>query len=86
MGATTAEQMKHLFGSFGFLNKVIAFVKDKGVNLGMMTTTLKSIVSCDMLDLPTPCVGTCLGHAMSKVAQYATNDNKVYGGLLRKLA
>jgi hypothetical protein len=27
-----------------------------------------------------------LGHAMSKVAQYATNDNKVYGGLLRKLA
>jgi hypothetical protein len=65
---------------------VIAFVKDKGVNLGMMTTTLKSIVSCDMLDLPTPCVGTCLGHAMSKVAQYATNDNKVYGGLLRKLA
>jgi hypothetical protein len=86
MGTTTAEQMKHLFGSFEFLNKAIAFVKDKGVNLGMMTTTLKNIVSCGMLDLPTPCAETCLGHAMLKIAQYATNDNKVYGGLLRKLA
>ncbi len=63
MGNTTAEQMKHLLGSFGLLNKVIAFVKDEGIN-----TTLKSIVFCDMLDLPTPFIGTCWGHTMSKVA------------------
>ncbi len=37
-----------------------------------------------MLDLPTPFVGTCWGHAMSKVTQYATNDNKVCGGLVRE--
>ncbi len=81
MGTTTAKQMKHLLGSFGLLNKV----KDEGVNLGTMTITLKSIVSCDMLDLPIPFARTCQGHVMSKVAQYATNDNKVYGGLLGEL-
>ncbi len=48
MGITMAKQMKDLFGSFGLLNKVIAFVKDKGTNLKIMTTTLKSIVSCDI--------------------------------------
>jgi hypothetical protein len=86
MGIIMAKQMKHLLGSFRLLNKVIAFVKDKGVNLGTMTTTLKSIVFCDMLDPPTPFARTCWGHAMSKTTQYATNDNKVYGGLLGKLA
>jgi hypothetical protein len=34
-----------------------------------------------MLDLPTPFAGICWGHVMSKAAQYATNDSKVYGGL-----
>jgi hypothetical protein len=86
MGITMAKQMKHLLGSFGLLDKVIGFMKDEGINLGTMTTTLKNIVSCDMLDLPTPFARTCWGHVMSKTAQYATNDNKVYGGLLGKLA
>ncbi len=86
MGTTMVEQMNDLLGSFGLLNKVITFVKDKGVNLCMMTTILKNIIFYDMLDLPTPFVGTCWGHALSKATQYATNDNKVYGGLLGKLA
>jgi len=79
-GTTMVEQMKDLLGSFGLLNKVIAFVKDKGANLRIMTTTLKNIVSCDMLDFPTPFAGTCWGHVMSKVAQYAIDDSKVCGG------
>ncbi len=81
MGTTMVEQMKDLLGSFGFLNKVISFVKDKGVNLRIMTISLKNIIFCDMLDLPTPFAGTCWGHVMSKAASYATNDSKVYGGL-----
>jgi hypothetical protein len=60
---------------------MITFVKDKGINLKIMTTTLKNIISCDMLDLPTPFARTCWGHVMSKVTQYATNDSKVCGGL-----
>lgn len=62
------EQMKDFLSSFGLLNKVITFVKYKDTNLGMMTTTLKSIISCDLLDLPTPFVWMYGGHAMSKLA------------------
>jgi hypothetical protein len=81
VGITIVEQMKDLVGSFGLLNKVIAFVKDKGANLRTMTTTLKSIVFCAMLDLPTPFPRTCWGHVMSKIAQYAVDDSKVCGVL-----
>ncbi len=66
MGTAIVEQMKDLLGSFGLLNKVIAFVKNEGANLSTMTTTLKNIDFCDMLDLPIPFVGTCWGHVMSK--------------------
>jgi hypothetical protein len=50
------EQMKDLLSSFGLLNKVITFIKYVDTNLEMMMTTLKSIISCDLLDLPTPSV------------------------------
>jgi hypothetical protein len=48
MGIAVAKQMKDLLGSFGLLNKMIAFVKDEGTNLGMMTIALKalSLVTC----------------------------------------
>jgi hypothetical protein len=59
VGTIMAKQMKDLLGPFGLLNKVIAFVKDKGTNLKIMTITLKNIISCDMLDLPTPFARTC---------------------------
>jgi len=32
----------------GLFNKMVAFVKDEGTNLTMMTTTLKNIVSCQI--------------------------------------
>ncbi len=67
VGTTMVEQMKDFLSSFGLLNKVIAFVKYVDTNLGMMTTTLKSIISCNLLNLPTPFVLMCGGHVMSKV-------------------
>jgi hypothetical protein len=33
--------------------KIVAYVKDEGFNLNIMTTTLKSVVSCDMFSLET---------------------------------
>jgi hypothetical protein len=56
LGITMVEQMKDLLSSFGLLNKVITFIKYVDTNLKMMMTTLKSIISCDLLDLPTPSV------------------------------
>jgi hypothetical protein len=45
---------------------------DEGSNMNTMTTTLKSIVSCDMLGLEEKFQGTYFGHAFSKACQYAT--------------
>jgi hypothetical protein len=72
--------MKILLDSFSLFDKVIAFVKDECPNLNTLTNALKSIVFCSPFQLPTPFVGLCFDHAMSKVAQYATNDAKVYLG------
>jgi len=42
-----------------------------------MITTLKSIVSCDMLGLEENFQGVYIGHAFSKTCQYVTIDEKV---------
>jgi hypothetical protein len=49
VGAMMAEQMKTLLRESRLFNKVVAFVKDEGVNLPKMITTLKNIVSCHIL-------------------------------------
>jgi len=69
---------KFLLYSFGLLDKVIAYVKDEGFNLNILIFALTYIVSRFALQLTCQFVGSCFGHAMSKVAQYATNNNKVY--------
>jgi hypothetical protein len=42
-----------------------------------MLTTLKKIVSCDVLGLQKRFQGTCFGHAFVKVCQYPTIYKKV---------
>jgi hypothetical protein len=44
-----------------------------------MITSLKSVISCEVLNLPTPFNEACFGHVMNKVVQYVcslvtTND------------
>jgi hypothetical protein len=56
---------------------MIAFVKDEGNNLGTMAVTLRLIINCELFKLLRVYEGTCFGHVMSKMYQYATNDNKV---------
>jgi hypothetical protein len=46
-----------------------------------MIATIKLMNSCEALNLPHPFDGTCFGHVMNKVVQYATNDNKIFKGL-----
>jgi hypothetical protein len=48
-GATLTKQMKILLVEFNLTNKVIMYVKDEGVNLNFLTTTLTSIMSCKPL-------------------------------------
>jgi hypothetical protein len=50
-GQTLAKNLIELLDSYASRKKTIIYVKDEGSNLNIMTTTLKSIVSCDMLGL-----------------------------------
>jgi hypothetical protein len=48
----------------------------------IMTMTLKLVVPCEALDLHVAFDGACFEHAMSKVTQYAINDDKVSKDLM----
>jgi hypothetical protein len=63
--------------TFGLTSKVLCYEKDECTNLASMTTTLKSIISCEALSLLVLLDGACFGHVMSKATQYATNDDKI---------
>jgi hypothetical protein len=52
-------------------------LKNKGFNLNIKTIALNLVVSCDILGLEESYQGICFGHALSKVYQYATIDEKV---------
>ncbi len=48
-----------LLNSYDLLDKGIAYVKDEGSNLNMLTNALKLIISCSPFLLPTPFAGLC---------------------------
>jgi hypothetical protein len=77
MGVGLARQLKTMPEKFGLISKVLCYVKDKGTNLANMTTTLKSIISCEALSLLVFFDGAHFGHGMNKTTQYATNDDKI---------
>ncbi len=67
--------MKVLLVDFlGLLNKVIAYVKGERLNLSTLTLTLTNVITCFFSQLSNPFVGSCFGHAMSKICQYAYDD------------
>jgi hypothetical protein len=74
-------QFQSLLENFGLIHWVIAFVKHEGNNLGTMATTLQLIINCELLKLLRVYEGTCFGHVMSKMCQYAMNVDKVLVGL-----
>jgi hypothetical protein len=76
-----ARQLKAILKKFGFTFKVLCYVKDEGTNLVTMIVTLMSMNSYEALNLLQPFDGTCFGHVMNKVAQYATNDDRIYKNL-----
>lgn len=64
-------------GELGFTFKVLCYVKDECTNLVSMTTALMLVISYEALNLLQLFDGTCFGHAMSKVAQYAIDDDRI---------
>jgi hypothetical protein len=66
-----------LFEQYG-LKKIIAYVKDEGSNLNIVTITLKSIVKCEVLTLDENFQGTCFGHSFFKACENHVTNEKVY--------
>jgi hypothetical protein len=62
-----ALQLQSLLENFGLIHQVIIFVKDEGNNLGIIATTLHSIIDCELLKLLQVYEGTCFGHVVFKV-------------------
>jgi hypothetical protein len=75
-------QFESLLSKFRLMHHVIAFVKDKGSNLTTMAIALCFIIDYEPLKLIKVYEGTCFEHAMYKIYKYATNDEKVYKGLI----
>jgi hypothetical protein len=70
---------------FELTNKVITYVKYEGKNLATLNSSLLNVVSFGVLELENPYLGVCFGHMMSKVCQYATNENVVCQGMKKYL-
>ncbi len=64
-----------LLDKYDLRKKKIAYVNDEGFNFNTMTTTFKSIVSCDILGLKGKNHSTCFDHAFFKAyQQVGTNE------------
>jgi hypothetical protein len=81
-GHNMAIQLESLLSKFGLVHHVIAYLKDEGINLTTMAFASHSNIDCQPLKLFKVYEDTCFRHVMSKTCQYATNDDKVFKGLM----
>jgi hypothetical protein len=65
-GHTLANDLIKLLGKYDLTKKIMAYVKNEKSNLNIMTTALKSIVSCDVLGLIENSHDNYFGHAFFK--------------------
>jgi hypothetical protein len=74
-GQNLANKLTKLLNINELRRKIVIYVKDEGFNPNTMITTLKLVLSRDVLGLEESFHGTCFGHAFFKTYQYATiND------------
>jgi hypothetical protein len=72
-----APKLQELLDKFSLTTKILTYVRDKGSNLQTCANAFTSIVLCNYLGLLKPFYGSCLGHALLNVCQYAITDEKV---------
>jgi hypothetical protein len=58
IGVAITNQVKVLLDVFGLLDKIIAYVKDEGSNLSILTLVLINVVTCSPLQLTIRFVGS----------------------------
>jgi hypothetical protein len=77
IGQALAKSLIKLLDKYGFLKKIIVYVKDEGSNLNAMTGALKFVVNYEYFGLEKSFQGTCFGHEFSKACQYGNIEEKV---------
>ncbi len=73
---TLARNLIELLDKYDLSKKIITCVKDEGSNLNNMITTLKSIISDEVMILGESIQGTCFEHAFSKACQYVVMNHE----------
>jgi len=68
--------LTRLFDTNEVRKKFVAYTKDEGYKLNIITSTLKSAISCDVLGLEESFWKICFGHAFLKTCQYAITYEK----------
>jgi len=76
-----ARNLIDLLDKFGLRKKIIAYVKDEGSNLNVMTSILKFVVLYETLGLQENFNGICFWYVFPKACQYATTNEKFYKNL-----
>jgi len=61
-----ANNLTKLFDQYGLRNKIIAYVKNEGSNLNVMTIVLIFVVKCEVLNLDESFQGYCFGLSFPK--------------------
>jgi hypothetical protein len=61
-----AKKLIDLLEKYNLKKKIAEYVKDEGSNLNTMTIVLKSVVSCEVLDLEENFQRACFEHAFFK--------------------
>jgi hypothetical protein len=71
-GAIMVLQLQQLLAQFSLVQRVLAYVKDEGTTLQTCAFALNSVIFYNCLGVFKPVDRACLGHALSKVCQYAS--------------
>ncbi len=74
---TLARSLIKLLNKYGLKKKIISNVKDEGLNINAMATSLKDVVNYEFIGLEKSFQGTCFGHVFSKACQYVITEEKV---------
>jgi hypothetical protein len=59
--------LQDILKQYGLKKKIIAFVKDEGSKLNIMTIVLKSIISCKAMGMEESFKATCFGCAFLRL-------------------
>ncbi len=77
IGQTLVKNLIELLDKYDLRKKITTCVKDEGSNLNNMMTTLKSIVSDEVIMiLGESFQGICFEHAFSKACQYVVVNHE----------